>query len=75
MIALPVLSGRELIRALEKAGFEVDRQKGSHIVLRNVDPPHRRLTVPDHREIKKGTLRAILRQAGMTLEELAELLK
>ena len=75
MVPLPVLSGRELIRALEKAGFEVDRQKGSHVVLRHVDPPYRRLTVPDHREIRKGTLRAILRQAGLTPEELAELLE
>ena len=75
MASLPVLSGRELIRALERAGYEVDRQKGSHIVLRHVDPPHRRLTVPDHKEIKKGTLRAILRQAGLTPDELALLLR
>ncbi len=75
MGSLPVLSGRELIRALERSGYEVDRQKGSHIVLRHADPPHRRLTVPDHKEIKKGTLRAILRQAGLTPDELALLLR
>ena len=75
MASLPVLSGRHLIQALERAGYEVDRQKGSHIVLRHSDPPHRRLTVLDHKEIKKGTLRAILRQAGLTPDELALLLK
>ena len=75
MTPLPVLSGRELIRALERFGYQFDRQKGSHVVLRHNDPPHRRLTIPDHREIKKGTLRAILRHAGLTPEELAELLE
>ncbi len=70
MARLPVLSGRELVRALEKAGFEVDRQKGSHIVLRQVSAPHRRVTVPDHKEIAKGTLRAILRQAGLSHDSL-----
>ncbi len=75
MTSLPVLSGRGLIRALERAGYKFDRQKGSHNVLRHDDPPYRRLTIPDHGEIKKGTLRAILRHAGLTAEELAELLK
>lgn len=75
MGSLPVLSGRKLIQVLEKAGYEVDRQKGSHVLMRSVTPPHRRLTIPDHKEIKKGTLRAILRQAGLTREELIILLK
>ena len=74
MPRLPVLSGRGLVRALEEKGYEVDRQKGSHIVLRQVHPPHRRVTVPDHKEIAKGTLRAILRQTGLTVEELVDLL-
>mgnify|MGYP001239942246 CR=1 FL=1 len=74
MTRLPVVSGRGLVRALEKTGFEVDRQKGSHIVLRQTQPPHRRVTVPDHKEIAKGTLRAILRQVGLTVEELVGLL-
>jgi len=52
----------------------VDRQKGSHIVLRQDAAPHRRITVPDHREIAKGTLRAIIRQAGLTVEEFQDLL-
>jgi len=71
---LPRLSGREVVAALSKAGFRVDRQKGSHIVLRQDAAPHRRITVPDHREIAKGTLRAIIRQAGLTVEEFQDLL-
>ncbi len=71
---LPVVSGRELVRALEKAGYVNDRQKGSHIVLRQTEPPFRRVTVPDHKELAKGTLRAILRQVGLTPDELVDLL-
>jgi predicted RNA binding protein YcfA (HicA-like mRNA interferase family) len=71
---LPVLSGRELCKALARIGYQVDHQTGSHIILRNQDPPNRRLTVPNHKEIAKGTLRALLRQAGLTKEELHELL-
>jgi len=71
---LPVLSGRELCKALARIGYEIDHQTGSHSILRKQDPPHRRLTVPNHKEIAKGTLRALLRQAGLTNEELLELL-
>ena len=52
-----------------RLGYEVDRQKGSHIILRQSLPPHRRLTVPDHREIAKGTLRSLIREAGISVEE------
>ena len=72
---LPVVSGRELVRTLEKVGYVTDRQKGSHIVLRHTEPPFRRVTVPDHKELAKGTLRAILRQVGLTPDELTDLLK
>ena len=74
MTKLPVISGRAAIKALSKVGYEFDRQRGSHIVLRHTDPPHRRLVVPDHREMAKGTLRAIIRQAGLTVAEFFELL-
>ena len=63
-----------MVQALEKAGYEVDRQKGSHIVPGQRQAAHRRVTVPDHKEIAKGTLRAILRQVGLKTEELVELL-
>ena len=74
MTKLPILSGRALCKALAGMGYEIDHQTGSHIILRNQKPPHRRLTVPNHKEIAKGTLRALLRQAGLTNEELLELL-
>ena len=71
---LPVVSGREAIKAFGKIGYEVDRQRGSHVILRHPDPPHRRLTVPDHREVAKGTLRSLIREAGLTVEEFVALL-
>ena len=74
MSALPRVSGREVVVALSKLGYEKDRQKGSHIVLRQMAYPHRRLVIPDHQEVAKGTLRAIIKQAGLTVEELIELL-
>ena len=74
MSVLPRISGREVVAALSKLGYTVDRQKGSHIVLRQNPVPHRRLTVPDHPEIAKGTLRAIIRQAGLTVDEFRDLL-
>lgn len=74
MSVLPRVSGQDVVMALAKVGYEKDRQKGSHIVLRHVAYPHRRLVIPDHKEIAKGTLRAIIRQAGLTVEEFNELL-
>jgi predicted RNA binding protein YcfA (HicA-like mRNA interferase family) len=73
--ALPQVSGREAVGALAKIGYEKDRQKGSHIVLRQTAYPHLRLVVPDHKEIAKGTLRAIIKQAGLTIEEFNDLLR
>ncbi len=61
--------------ALARAGYEFDRQKGSHIILRNPRPPFRKMTVPDHKEVAKGTLRAIIREAGLTVAEFLALLK
>ena len=72
---LPVVSAREAILALAKKGYAVDHQTGSHIILRQAAPPYRRLTVPNHKELAKGTLRAILRQAGLSVSEFIELLK
>ena len=74
MSRLPRVSGREVVRALGRVGYELDHQRGSHMVLRHAAPPHRRLTVPEHREVAKGTLRAIIRQAGLTVEEFRRLL-
>lgn len=73
MPRLPVVSAHECISALEKIGFQVKRQKGSHITLIR-DNPYRRVTVPNHREIKSGLLRRIIRDAGLTVEEFSDLL-
>jgi len=62
-----------MCKILEKIGYRRDHQTGSHIILRHENAPHRRLTVPDHKEIAKGTLRAIIRQAGLTLDEFKKL--
>lgn len=71
--ALPVVSGAETIRALQRAGFEVVSQRGSHVKLRH--PAMRRTTVvPLKRELAIGTLRSVLRQAGITAEHFRQLL-
>jgi len=71
---LPVVSGADAARALDRIGYEVDHQTGSHVILRHRDPPHRRLSVPNHKELAKGTLRALIREAGLTVDEFARLL-
>jgi predicted RNA binding protein YcfA (HicA-like mRNA interferase family) len=63
-----------VVKALRKADYEQDRQRGSHIILRQLAYPHRRITVPDHKEIAKGTLRAIIRETGLTVDEFKALL-
>ena len=74
MPKLPVLSGAKLVKILSRIGYELDHQTGSHMILRNADPPHRRLTVPNHKELAKGTMKAILRQAGLSVQDLLELM-
>ncbi len=69
MSHLPVISGRQAVAALGRLGYEIDHQTGSHIILRQVTTPYRRLTIPDHKELAKGTLRSILREAGLTVDE------
>lgn len=70
MAKLPVLSGREVLRALQRAGFERVAQKGSHVRLKGRwDGKMRVVVVPVHREIARGTLHSIIRQSGMTREE------
>lgn len=71
---LPVVSGKDVVRALAKKSYAIDHQTGSHIILRQAAPPYRRLTIPNHKEIAKGTLRATLRQSGLSIEEFVSLL-
>ena len=72
MPRLPVLSGAEIIKALQRLGFEQVRQRGSHAVLRRGSSG---CVVPLHREVKAGTLAGILRQAGLTQDEFIEATK
>jgi predicted RNA binding protein YcfA (HicA-like mRNA interferase family) len=71
---LPVVSGRAATKAFARLGYVLDRQHGSHLILRQTQSPHRRLTVPDHKELAKGTLRKLIREAGLTIEEFEKLI-
>ena len=66
--ALPVLSGREAVRVFESLGWSVARQSGSHIILVK-EGEMATLSVPDHREVAKGTLRGLIRAAGLTVAD------
>jgi predicted RNA binding protein YcfA (HicA-like mRNA interferase family) len=73
MTKLPRISGRDCVSALLKVGFQIKRQHSSHIILRR-DAPFAQVVVPDHSELDTGTLRSILRQAGISTEEFSSLL-
>jgi predicted RNA binding protein YcfA (HicA-like mRNA interferase family) len=68
---LPVWSGRRVAQAFVKLGWEVVRQTGSHIILVRAGHPAT-LSVPDHPEVARGTLRALIRRAGLTVEQFVE---
>jgi len=72
MASLPVVSGRDAVKAFQRIGFIFHRQKGSHMILYH--PNGRHLSVPDHKELDRGTLRALVRGAGITVEEFVGLL-
>lgn len=74
MPRLTPVSARECIRVLQLIGFVIDRQAGSHITLIREDPPGR-VTVPNHKELKVGMLRKIIRDAELSIDEFLELLK
>ena len=67
------LSGQALCRALERVGFVFQRQKGSHMILRR-DDPYARVVIPDHKTLRIGTLKQILNEASITIEQLKEIL-
>ncbi|MFQ5661337.1 MAG: type II toxin-antitoxin system HicA family toxin [Gammaproteobacteria bacterium] len=72
MSKLPRISGRECIAALGKIGFYKKRQQGSHVILRR-DNPFAQLVVPDHKELDRGTLRAIIRESNLSVDEFNKL--
>jgi len=71
MPSLPVISGRKTVRAFESLGWQVARQRGSHIIMVK-DGEIATLSIPDHKEIAKGTLRSLIRTAGITVDEFCE---
>ena len=74
-LKLPVVSGENTIKALSRAGFEVVRQKGSHVRMeKRTETGTIKVTVPLHSSLKKGTLRIILNQAELSVEEFTRLL-
>jgi predicted RNA binding protein YcfA (HicA-like mRNA interferase family) len=72
MPSLPRVSGAEVVRALERLGFRVTRQRGSHIVMRRGAAG---CVVPNHRELKTGTLAGVLKQAGIAVAEFLDALR
>ncbi len=75
MARLPVVPANELIKVLEKQGFRLVRQRGSHIVMQKKTAETTVTTVvPNHRELAPGTLRSILRRTGLSIEDLIKLL-
>ncbi len=74
MTRLPQVSGRELIKVLEKLGYKTVRQKGSHVRLYPADNNKRKITIPDHKVIGKGLLVKILRDADISVDEFVKLL-
>jgi len=72
MLKLPVLSGRELIKLLRKVGFEIVRQKGSHVTLKK---ENYKTVVPLHSDLAKGTLLGIMKQCGLNREDLIKLVQ
>ena len=66
-------SGRQVVKALRRCGFVVDHQRGSHIFLHNLDK-NISVIVPNHKELKKGTLNSIIKKSGLTIEDLQKLI-
>ncbi len=73
MARLPLLSGDEFVRTVAKIGFTLDRTEGSHMIL--LGPAGRRLSVPRHKELGRGLVRALIRDAGLTRDEFLDLLR
>jgi predicted RNA binding protein YcfA (HicA-like mRNA interferase family) len=73
MSKLPVISGRECLKALSRSGFVLRRHEGSHMILRRAEP-FAQVVVPDHKVLDRGTLRGIIRLAGLSVDEFVRLL-
>ena len=73
MSSLPIISGHDCVRALGKIGFRLKRQHGSHMILRR-DHPFAQVVVLDHKELDRDTLRAIIRQVDLGIDEFVKLI-
>ena len=73
MAQLPAISGAEAVRAFKRAGWREDRQRGSHVILIKTGH-HATSSIPQHRELAPGTLRALIRASGLSVEEFVALL-
>ncbi|AFY31342.1 type II toxin-antitoxin system HicA family toxin [Calothrix sp. PCC 7507] len=74
MAAIPILKPSEVIKTFEKLGWEVARQRGSHIILTKEGHPAT-LSIPNHSEVARGTLRSLIAKAGITLDEFLQALE
>jgi predicted RNA binding protein YcfA (HicA-like mRNA interferase family) len=68
------LSGKKVIKTLERAGFYVRRKKGSHVIMRR-ENPFAQVVIPDHRSVDTGTLDVIIEGAGLTIDEFMRMVK
>jgi predicted RNA binding protein YcfA (HicA-like mRNA interferase family) len=74
MSSIPLVSGREVVRVFENFGWQIARQRGSHIILVK-EGARPTLSVPDHKEVARGTLRSLIRASGLTVEDFMDILK
>ena len=68
------VSGRSFVKVMKKRGYYVDEQEGSHIILCHPEPAHKRLSVPDHKFLKVGLIRKLIKEAGLSPEQFRDLL-
>lgn len=73
---LPIVSGKDVVKALSRIGYEVVRQRGSHLRLKDLtNHSHKPITVPLHKELKPGLLRKIIKDTNLSVGEFIELLR
>ena len=66
---LPVVSGKEFVKRLKKKGYEFVHQEGSHMIIRLNTPPYIKLSIPNHKELDRGLLRSLIKDAGISADE------
>lgn len=70
---LPIISGKEFVKHVKKLGYQLEKQEGSHMILRLTKEPFTKLSVPNHKELSKGLLRSLINDIGITVEEFIDL--